>query len=776
MPDFDTWRVVNTTHTPHTLGQWNSVCTISNGYLGLKGNLAEQRDGDAPVTLINGVYDELDMFGLIRPSGTPRANLDPRYFDTAGKSPAIANLPSPLFVQVFLDEREVSISRGGISAFAQVLDLTTGVYRYSFEYRDGWGRTTRIEMERFASLVHPHRVFMRYLLTPVDHEDTPIRVHSGIDGRVRSNTTGARQFAVTELWAEPAERCRMVARTPARKHEVRLGVVNVRRGAPDAALPPPAGVAEHDAIYTRFQLAARRGETITLERYVALTCSEDLRQRVVADLDAELDAAVEQGWDAALEEQRAAWAELWQRCDVQIEGDDPAQLGLRFCLFHLLQAAPRFSDRLSVPVKLLTGEYYQGNTFYDTDLYIVPFYTFTRPELARTCLDFRYDGLRPGREIARSLGYDGVKLAWQAGPHGEECLGPWWRFVHTNVHINADVAHALMQYCAATGDERYLYERGIDVLVETARFYASRAVYDAARDRYDIRDVAGPDEGHCASTNNFYTNYLAAHNLRWATQVLEQLIERDPAVHAATVRRLALKPDEREHWRQVADRLTPPLDPETKVYEQCEGFFRLKPMPADLLDERKRWWATVAPYQALNQPDVVMALVLFRDEFPADVLKANWEFYKAKSLNVSSMSYAINAIMAAEVGDLDEAYKNFIITCGEDLDEGLTDRKDTYAGLHGTACGGAWLAAVCGFGGICLSEQGLRINPRLPAQWNALRFNLVLRGVVVNVAIDRVQVVLTVGPERKAEISVTVAGQALLLRTSESYTVRYGRG
>ncbi|MCK4341486.1 MAG: glycoside hydrolase family 65 protein [Phycisphaerae bacterium] len=770
MPAYDTWKIVNTTHTPHTLGQFNSVCTISNGYLGLKGNLAEQRDGYSPVTLINGVYDELDMFAQLRASREQRPYLDPRYFDAAGKSPAVANLPNPLFIQVFVAEREVSFSRGGISDFQQVLDLATGVYRYSYEYRDGLGRTTRIEMERFASLKHPHRVFMRYSLTPVDHEAL-LRVHSGISGEVYANPTGERQFRVTELWTDPPERCRMVARTPARRHDVRLGVVNLVRSVRPAA--QPVGVAENDAVYTRYEFAAGPGETITLERHIALTCSEDLRHRVVAELEAELEAAKAQGFDAALDEQREMWSAVWQRCDVRIDGDDPAQLGLRFCLYHLLAAAPRFTDRLSVPVKLLTGEYYQGNTFYDTDLYIVPFYAFTLPRIARTCLDFRSEGLRPAREAARNLGHKGAKIAWQAGPRGEECLGRWWRFPQTNVHINAAVAYALMHYVWATDDERYLYERGVDVLVETARFYASRVVYDAPRDRYDLHDVAGPDEGHCESSNNFYTNYLASCNLRWATDTLEQLAQADPDGHAVVTRRLALGPDEPDKWRHVAERLTLLFDPQTKVYEQCQDFFKLKPRPADLLDDRKAWFVTVAPYQALNQPDVVMALVLFRDEFGADVRRANWEFYKDKSLNLSSMSFALNAIMAADVGDLDEAYQNFIITTGADLDEGLTGRKDTYAGLHGTACGGAWLAAVFGFGGVCLSEKGLRINPNLPPRWTGLRFNLVLRGVVVNVAIDREEVMLNVGRERRVTIPVTIAGEPLTLTSGQTYTVRY---
>ncbi|MEW6250052.1 MAG: glycosyl hydrolase family 65 protein [Planctomycetota bacterium] len=817
---YDTWNVVNTSAHPRALAQWNSVGAVSNGYIGLKGNLAEQRHhgpadlsgrdraapGFSPVTLINGVYDELDMFGQLRASNEERRYLDPRYFDTAGRSPAVANLPNPLFVQTYVGEQEVTLGRGEVLNFVQSLDLATGVYRYSFDYRDGAGRMTRIEMERFACLRHAHRVFMRYSVTPLDH-GAPIRIRSGIDGAVFSNTTRERQFDVAERWGGPAERVRLTARTPAREHIVKMGVVNRVRGVGQDTTgavghggptlqEPSVAVLEHDAVWTYYILAPEQGETVTIERTIVVTCSEDLRhgpglggelghttgagQSLVVDLERELDAAEQQGFDAALAEQRTAWRELWDRCDVQIEGDDPAQLGLRFCLFHLLQAAPRFTDRLSVPVKLLTGEYYQGNTFYDTDTYILPFYTFTLPELARTCLNFRCEGLRPGREIARNLGYDGAKFAWQAGPYGEECLGRWWRFTHTNIHINADVAYALVQYWQATGDDRYMAERGIDVLVETARFFASRAKHDPARDRYDIHDVAGPDEGHCESTNNFYTNYLAIRNLRWAAEMLDHLAATAAEAHAAALRRLALREDEPRKWRHVADRLTLLFDPQTRVYEQCAGFCQLKPLPPDLLEGRKVWFVTVFPYQALNQPDVVMAMILFRDAFSADVRRANWDFYKDKSLNFSSMSFALNAIMAADMGDLAEAYRNFIITCGADLDEGLTGRRDTYAGLHGTACGGAWMAAVFGFGGVQIKGDKfnyprLCINPNLPPQWSALRFKIVLRGVPVKVAIDRTKVVLLADGDLTTGLPLEVCGTPVYLKGSEPREVRYGK-
>jgi len=382
-------------------------------------------------------------------------------------------------------------------------------------------------------------------------------------------------------------------------------------------------------------------------------------------------------------------------------------------------------------------------------------------------------GVAPGRQIARELGYKGAKFAWQAGPYGEECLGKWYRFARKNIHINAAAVYSLMQYYWATGDDDFMHTRGIDILFESARFYASRAVYNGRRDAYDIRDVAGPDEAHCESTNNLYTNYMVVHTLRWAAEMLGCLRQASPNAYNSCVERLALVDDEPEHWRDVAQRLTLLFDPQTKIYEQCEGFHQLPPPPADLLEGRREWFVPLYRYQAMNQPDVIMATVLFRDEFPEDVRRANWVYYKDKSMNFSSMSFAVNAIMSADVGEMDEAYRNFMISAGMDLDESLTARGDTHAGLHGSALGGAWMAAVFGFGGVHLSEGGLRINPKLPPQWERLRFNLVLRGEVVKVSIDRNEIELAVGNERGLELTARVAGQTVTLRSGQTQRVRY---
>lgn len=753
-----TWIVTKHDTGQQHIGAANTVFTISNGYMALKGNLAEEFDGAHPATFINGVFDLADMVAFIRPTKYERRYLDEEYFDTATPSPSIANLPNPLYVRVFVDGREIDFRRGSVSGFAQTYDLRTGVYTYQYDYEAPDGKRTRVRMERACDMVNFHRAVMRYSVAPLNHVSS-ITLRSGIDGGVRSNLQHDRQFEVLDATCGDRGRCLLQARTKAREIEVRLAIADVLRPEADAEC-----VIEHDAVYRSYHdLLASEQKPVVLERHIVMASSDDGRHGVECDVEAELDALAAAGWEGTVQANRAWWRHAWERADVRIEGDDLAQLYIRFCLFHLMSAAPRHTDKLSVPCKLLTGEHYQGTTFYDTDIYTEAFYTYVFPDVARSCLNYRYLGLEPGREIARDLGYAGAKFAWQAGPYGEEALGKWWRFTHTNIHIDGDVAYSLMRYWHASGDDEFLVERGIDILVESARFYTSRATWDTDNNRYDLSDVAGPDEGHCESRNNFYTNLLASRTLRWAREMLDFIRVNYAVRYGQVVERLSLDETEPERWRTVGDGLTFYFDRNTKVYEQCEGFYQLAPAPADLLEGRTAWFVTVFPYQALNQPDVVMGIVLLPDEFPEDVKRANWEFYRDKSMNFSSMSFVINSMMAKDVGDLDYAYRQFLISAGEDLDENLTGRRDTSDGIHGTASGGAWMAAVLGFGGVRVTKDGLSVDPRLPEHWKSLQFKLMLRGEVVSFAIDHSRVRILVGTQSGLELPARVCGRSLTL-------------
>jgi trehalose/maltose hydrolase-like predicted phosphorylase len=769
MGDTDTWMIVNTSPQPHALAQFGAVCTVSNGYLGLNGFVAERPDGPAPLTLINGVFDEFDLFGLLTPTSTPRPHLDARYFDTAGPTPAIANLPTPLATRIFVGGRRIVLGRGQVAGFEQSLDLRCGVHRYRYEFKDGDGHATRVEMQRFADLRHAHRAWLRLRITPLNHAE-PIRVDAGIDGDVRATLTRERVHAIGTLHAAPPERCLLAAHYPANNSQVRVGVQNcVVAGT---LREPAMATLEQDAVYTTYVFDARADEAITIDRAIVLASSDDLVFGGMIHRETELDEAAAVGFDAALEGQTAAWAALWQASDVQLEGDDPAQLGLRFCIHHLLAAAPRFTDRLSLPARLLTGELYQGCVQYDTELYMLPLLTFTQPALARTCLNFRWRGLRAAREAAHQLGHDGGKLAWLAGPTGLECLGRWWRYPATSLHINGDVALALRQYLAATGDNAFLAQRGIDLLVEAARFYASR-VQRRDDGTGDLPGVTGPDDGNCTVDTDFFTNTVAVETLRYAAERLAALAERDAPAHAAAVKRLGLRADEAAQWETIARRIVRPQHPETGAFEKCAGYFARAELPAELRAARMTQFVDVSAYRAANQPDVLLAQAWWPETVPPEARQANWDTYFERSLNYASLSFAAHGLAAADLDLRDEAYRQFILTTGIDLDAGLTGRHDTYLGLHGGALGGAWQVAVFGFGGVRLRDGVLHVTPRLPSAWQRLRFQLVLRGVTVRLDIDREQVTVEtlIGPA--LSIPIQVGASRFKLSGGERRSVAY---
>lgn len=767
--DRDGWVVEKADFTEEALARNNSIFTVCNGYFSLKGNLLEDRGDVYPTTLVAGVFDEADMVSLLRPAQEERRYLDPRYFDSAGPSPSVANLPDPLALRIFIEGREVCFQRGKVKNFQQRLHLRQGLYTYRFDFEDREGRCTRIEMSRFCDMLSMRRAYMRYSFEPLNYRGR-VLVLSGIDGDIRSNLALDRQFQVEDMGREGPSSCFLHARTLARGILVRMRVCTAVLGENGEEWE---WMAEDRSVYRSLVLNVEPNHRVVLEKSIAIATSEDSAHWAERSLEEDLAEAVRTGFNRALEDQGSFWKEAWGRAGVEIRGDELAQLYLRFCLYHLLSAAPRHTERLSVPCKLLTGEYYQGTIFYDTDLYIVPFYIFTRPEWARNCLSFRYHGLEAGRAIARELGFQGAKFAWQAGPRGEEALGRWWRFPRTNVHINGDVAYTLMLYFRATQDRDFMLRKGVDILVESARFYVSRLEYDGEWDQYDLRDVAGPDEGHCESTNNFYTNYLVSCTLRDAAEFLERIRREDPGEFSHISSRLHLEEGEPSEWKEAAGKITLLYHEDTGLYEQCENFFHLPPPPENLLEDRKSWFVTVAPFQAMNQPDVVMAMVLYRHRFPEEVKHANWKYYKDKSMNFSSMSFAIHAIMAAEMGEMKEAYQDFLVSAGEDLDEELTGRKDTAQGIHGTACGGAWMAAVFGFGGVWLSDEGLSIRPNLPGKWRSLRFRLFVQGEELEILITRKFVEVKAGKRADLNLNASIGGRSVSLRSGEEIKVPY---
>ncbi len=464
---------------------------------------------------------------------------------------------------------------------------------------------------------------------------------------------------------------------------------------------------------------------------------------------------------------RRAWRERWRDADVTVDGEDGAEQEVRFALYHLIAAGDPDGDAASIGARALTGPGYRGHVFWDTEIFVLPFFAWTHPATARALLAYRYRTLPAARAKAARLGFEGALYAWESAATGEETT-PEHVFLPDGQrltiltglqehHIAADVAWAVMHYVQVTGDDAFLEEMGAEIVLETARFWASRA-RKAADATWHVCEVIGPDEYHEGVDDNAYTNVLARWNLRTA----DALCDRFPALAA----RLGVGDGDRGRWRAVADRLVDNFDPATLLYEQFDGFYDLEPVRAVDLAPRPFTGEMVVGVerlrttQVVKQADVILLGVLLPEEVAPDVQAANYRHYEPLTSHGSSLSPAIHALVAARVGDLDAARGYFELAGGVDLHNRMGNAAD---GVHIATMGGLWQAAVFGFGGVRADGDGdaMRLDPRIPPAWRGLGFTVRWRGARVDVAVrgdtldvdlDRVATVaLGAGPARRLE-------------------------
>jgi trehalose/maltose hydrolase-like predicted phosphorylase len=497
-----------------------------------------------------------------------------------------------------------------------------------------------------------------------------------------------------------------------------------------------------------------------------------------------LSEARKVGWRNVLTEHEAAWSRRWQCSDIEIDGDPDAQLALRFAAYHLSSAANPNDDRVSVGARGLTGEDYHGHVFWDTEIYLLPFYTLTWPEAARAMLMYRFHTLSGARAKAARMGWRGAMYAWESADTGEETtpeqvIGPDGRIVPVlcgklEQHITADVAYAVWQYWQATRDEGFLLEAGAEIMLETGRFWASRAQPEPDGHCH-IRGVIGPDEYHENIDDNAFTNVMARWNIQRALDVVALLRERWPERWALLSSRLDLNDTEFSQWRTVAETMATGFDPKTGLFEQFAGFFSLDPIdlasyagrtvPMDVVLGHERTQRT----QVIKQADVVALVALLPEEFPGETAELNFRYYEPRCSHGSSLSAGIHGLVAARLGYSEVALRYFRQAVAVDL----SDTHVTIAGgLHVAALGGVWQTAVLGFAGLSLQSDSLSLNPKLPATWQKLCFSAQWRGRHVRIRIDQAQQHLEAALEAGEPMPLAVSGKTYELRTGEMAVCR----
>jgi beta-phosphoglucomutase len=713
------WTLSEANFDPEQLAARETVFTIGNGYLGTRGSFEEGFPEASPATLIHGVYDDVPVI----------------YTE-------LANCPDWLSLMISVDGERFRLDRGKILHYERQLDLHHGLLSRSVRWRSPTGKTLDLKFERFASLDDRHVLGLCCQITPIDFSGT-IEVQSSLNGY--PDTQGFNHWEQIDsgqiehgtgrgVWLQLRTRSSHIDLSMAFK----LAVIGA-----DASFQVTNARGDSTVLSV---FSAIAGQTISIEKVATVFTSQDVEMPLQAAQDklANLPA-----YGVLLDAHRRAWDAVWEHSDIEIEGDRTAQLAVRYNIFQLLISASSHNDRVSVPAKTLSGFGYRGHIFWDTEIFILPFFTFTQPAIAGNLLTYRYHTLEGARRKAAHSGYKGAMFAWESATTGDEVTpqtsistDPYAEVVRIwcrdrEIHLSADIAYAVWHYWQATGDDNWLRDYGAEIILDTARFWMSRLEWHPKQKRYELCGVIGADEYHEQVPNNAFTNRMVQWHLEKAVAVYEWLQHTFPDRAATLAGRLQLTPAQSSNWQAAIAQIYIPYNAETGLIEQFEGFFQLQDIDLSEYEPRDRSMQAILGIDATNQrqvlkqPDVLMLLYLMRDTqaLPdyCNVLQKNWDYYapRTDSTYGSSLTPAIHASLAANLGDVEEAYKQLMQAAMVDLDD---NRGNTRDGIHGASAGGVWQAVVFGFGGIQLKDSGPVATPHLPPTWTRLKFKLNWRG------------------------------------------------
>lgn len=741
----DPWQLIRHDADPATFAQHESLFALANGALGVRGGL-EEDPTSSHGTFLSGVWERSPIAYHERFSGFART--------TDTRIP----VAEATRIQLRLGDTPLCLGEGDWLAFERLLDLRNGCYQRTLLWRAPGGATLEIKAERIVALDQPGLLAIRYQVRSVDYSG-PITLESAID---------TSRHAV-----EQGEDPRIGAQLDGglHTHDTQAGpiVAWVGQHTTHSAIRLICGQ-RHQLLGDSLQFQdARRtvhgvaqvfvamlapGNAVSLEKYVAYAWSSpggsESDRELQHSVESLLDKAATAGFSALLSIQASTLERLWRTADLAIGDDLEVEQALRFNLFHLFQSSGRDGSG-STAAKGLTGEGYEGHYFWDAEAFMLPALVLTTPELARSILAYRYHTLDRARLHARELNHArGALYAWRT-ISGDECSA-YFPGGSAQYHINAAVAWAIRLYVDASGDEAFLLSQGAEMLFETARIWLEVGHFNSRRGgAFCIHEVTGPDEYSALVDNNHYTNRMAQRHLHDAANVAEWMGTTHPAELAALAARIGFDADEAAQWRRAAQAMYLPVDAALDIFPQDDGFLDKPRLPPGLVDVSGKQPLllrlhplTIYRHQVCKQADTLLGLMLAGETVDRDAKRRNFDYYEGVTVHDSTLSASTFAVIAAEVGHGDKAYRYFLDTLRVDLDD---LHGNAAHGVHLAAMAGSWLALAWGFGGLRVRNGQLALAPQLPLAWKSYRFGLRWRGAYLRVEIDGdgVQYTLTDG-------------------------------
>jgi len=770
------WKFSEAHYSAADLGVTETLFAVGNGYLGLRGNVEEGREAHAHGTFINGFHETWpirhaeEAFGFARVGQT------------------IVNVPDNKTMKLYVDDEPMLLAVADLEAYSRSLDFRDGVLHRDIVWCTPGGKRVRVNSTRMVSFTQRHLAIMTIEVTMLDDE-APVVVSSQTLNRQDGGDEYHVRAAAMGTGADPrkAEAFETRVLQPelhwCTDSRIALGYRCANSGMTLAVGVDHTIVTDND--YTAhisadedsgkmvYRVNARPGQPITITKTVSYHTSRGIPVRELVDRTRRtLDRVLAGGTAVEYEAQRRWLDAYWERSDVRVTGQPALQQAIRWNLFQIAQATAR-AEQSGVPAKGVTGSGYGGHYFWDTEIYVLPYLTYTSPKMARSALRFRYNMLGAARRRAKELAQSGALFPWRT-VNGEEASA-YYAAGTAQYHIDADISFALCKYVAGSGDDDFMWREGIDILVETARMWADLGFWreDGGGSRsFHIHGVTGPDEYTTVVNDNLFTNVMARYNLSHAAARVLQMQADQPAAYRSVTERLEIGETEVDEWMTAAEAMAIPYDERTGINPQDAQFldrevWDLRNTPKDKRPLMLHYHPLVIyRFQVLKQADVVLALFLQGDHFSIEQKRADFQYYDPITTGDSTLSGVVQSIIAAEVGYRDLALRYFHSSLFVDLADLHGNTTD---GVHVASTGGVWNALVYGFGGMRDYEGVITFDPRLPDSWEGLSFPVTLRGARVEVELTAEQIRFTVVDGRSAEL--WVRGEHVLVELGSPVTV-----
>ena len=722
------WSIIEEGFDASRVKSSESLMSLGNGAMGQRANFEEYYSGET----FQGSY----VAGVYYPDKTRVGwwkNGYPEYFAK------VLNAPNWIGINVYVNEEQLDLATcKSVDNFRRELNMKEGWLSRTFTASLQNDVTIKVETKRFLSLDIDEVGAIEYNITPLN-KDVSIKYAPYLDNSITNEDSNwdDKFWDVLSVDFEDNQAF-IVSRTM--KTDFYVCTYMKSEIAIDGNMLNLSPVVDvyKDMISFTYSQDIKSNQTFTITKFGGYNSDRNHdRNNLVEVAKSTLLNVSNIGFNALLDKQKEAWADIWSMSDITIDGDVEAQQGIRFNIFQLNQTYLGKDARLNIGPKGFTGEKYGGSTYWDTEAYCIPFYMATKDQsVAKSLLEYRYNHLEKAIENAQNLGFiNGAALYPMVTMNGEECHNEW-EITFEEIHRNGAIAFAIFNYHRYTGDYSYVPEKGLEVLIGIARFWQQRANFSTSKNKYVILGVTGPNEYENNINNNWYTNYIAKWCIDYAMENIEKVKSEYGSDYNRIMAKVNLSEDELSKWKTVADNMYFPFDEKHNVYLQQDGFLdkeliTVADLPKSQRPINQKWsWDRILRSPYIKQADTLQGFYFFEDHFTDAELERHFDFYEPFTVHESSLSPCVHSIQAAKLGRMDQAYEFYLRTSRLDLDD---YNHEVEEGLHITSMAGTWMSIVEGFGGMRIVDNTLSFEPKIPKQWKAFSFKVNFRNQVLKV-------------------------------------------